>query len=49
MKKSSGLLRRLLRVTQIWLYEFKDFPAFRRSATSMLHNFIRRQMGKAAI
>ncbi|EWM24709.1 Oligosaccharyl transferase complex, subunit OST3/OST6 [Nannochloropsis gaditana] len=45
MKKGSGLFRRLVRLTQLWLYEFKDLVSFRRSAMSYLGKYIKR-LGK---
>lgn len=47
MKKGSGLFRRVLRVTQLWLYEYNDWGAFRRTASSLLYKYVNNLKGKS--
>ena len=42
MKKGSGLFRRLCRATQLWLYEYKDWGNYRRTAVPLVVNYVRR-------
>lgn len=49
MKKGSGLARRLLRVTQLWLYEFKDWPSFSKTATNLVVNHAKRQLAAVGL
>ena len=46
MKKGSGLFRRVLRVTQLWLYEYKDWGVFRRMASSLMAKYVKKMTGR---
>ncbi|GAB5033214.1 cbl-interacting serine threonine-protein kinase 9 [Nannochloropsis oceanica] len=46
MKKGSGLFRRVLRVTQLWLYEYKDWGVFRRTASSLMAKYVKKMTGR---
>jgi hypothetical protein len=48
VKKSSGLLKRLLRLSEIWLYEYKDFQGFKKRSHALLFDYIKRSLFKAA-
>ena len=42
VKKSSGLVKRLLRTSEIFLYEFKDWSSFQKKAHSMVVEYVLR-------
>lgn len=49
IKKTSGWGKRLWRVTQIWVSEYKDWPAFAKTASAMFVNHAKRQLASYGI
>jgi hypothetical protein len=42
VKKKSGLLKRLLRVSEIWLFDFKDWASFQTKVKLLLVDYLQR-------
>ena len=42
VKKSSGLLKRLIRVSEIWMFEYKNFATFQSRAKILVMDYIKR-------
>ena len=42
MKKSSGLLKRLVRVSEIWMFEYKNFATFQSRSKVLVMDYIKR-------
>jgi len=47
LKKTSGLVKRLMRVTYIFVFEFVDWPSFRKTLQSYIGNYLLRSIGLA--
>lgn len=45
MRKSSGLLKRLERVSYIFLFEWKSWASFRKKSEQILKGYILRMLG----
>jgi hypothetical protein len=48
VKKSSGIAKRLVRLSEIFLFDFKDWPGFQKTARMMIVDYILRQVGLKA-
>ena len=44
VKKNSGLAKRLLRVSEIWLFDYKDWPAFLKSVNFYVTDYVVRSL-----
>lgn len=42
VKKSSGLLKRLVRVSEIWMFEYKNFATFQSRSKVLVMDYIKR-------
>jgi hypothetical protein len=45
VKKSSGLFKRLLRISEIWIYDYKDFQGFQKKVQVLVIDYLKRVMG----
>ena len=48
VKKSSGIIKRLIRVSEIWIYEYKDFDGFLRRANILVGDYLKRFLFKSS-
>jgi hypothetical protein len=48
VKKNSGVGKRLLRLSEIWLFEAKDFATFQKKVETLLLDYLRRQWSTVA-
>ena len=44
VKKSSGLMKRLLRLSEIWLYDFKDWDSFKGKFKTLVVDYLIRKV-----
>jgi len=42
VKKSSGLPKRLLRISEIWLFDFKDWESFQKKFEGLVVDYVKR-------
>eukprot|EP00596_Hydrurales_sp_CCMP1899_P005636 CAMPEP_0119035636 /NCGR_PEP_ID=MMETSP1177-20130426/2795_1 /TAXON_ID=2985 /ORGANISM="Ochromonas sp, Strain CCMP1899" /LENGTH=408 /DNA_ID=CAMNT_0006994205 /DNA_START=65 /DNA_END=1291 /DNA_ORIENTATION=- len=45
VKKSSGLFKRLLRISEIWIYDYKDFQGFQKKVQVLVIDYLKRVIG----
>ena len=44
VKKNSGLLKRLIRVSEIWIYEYKDWTTFQKKASGLTFEYLKKSL-----